>query len=100
MEDLTQAGNARSRVLQHVQLRRGGQIIKDVPVKTLVAGIKIGKLRRTDEFSSDGHHWTPLSKHHQLSNLFSDTEPAAPKAPLHVEKEFVKLADMIRDINK
>ena len=97
MEDPTQTGNARSRILEHVQVRRGGQIIKDVPVKTLVAGIKIGKLRRTDEFSSDGKHWTLLGMHRQLSQMFPADQP---EISLQVKKEFVKLADMMRDINK
>jgi len=97
MEDLTQTGNARSRILEKVQVRRGSQIIKDVPVKTLVAGVKIGKLRRTDEFSSDGKQWTLLGMHHQLSQMFPKDQP---EIPLQVKKEFVKLADMIRDINQ
>jgi len=97
MEDSTQTGNTRSRVLQNVQVRRGGQIIENVPVKTLVAGVKIGKLRRTDEFSSDGKTWTLLGMHAQLSQLFPKDQP---EVPLKVKKEFVKLADMIKDINQ
>ncbi len=97
MEDSTQTENTRSRLLEKVQVRRGTQIIKDVSVKTLISGVKMGKLRRSDEFSSDGKNWTVLGMHRQLSPLFP---PDQPEIPIQVKKEFVRLADMIKDINK
>ncbi|TDJ61412.1 MAG: hypothetical protein E2O41_00485 [Nitrospina sp.] len=110
--------------LSFVMLRRGRKVLLRVPVKSLVAGIRNGKILPTDEFSPDGEHWMPVGRNRQLSRYFMATggpqasAPAQnPRAaggniaddenkleenlppPPHIEKQLSELAEMFREFN-
>ena len=95
-------------------LRRGEKVLLRVPVKSLVAGIRTGKILPTDEFSPDGEHWMPVGRNRQLSQFFIPTrrpledgkvpnnenkleENFAP--PPHIEEQLSELAEMFREFN-
>ena len=63
--------------LKTVILRRGDEVLISVSTRKLVPGIEQGKLFPTDEISSDGLDWVPLSEHKQLYVWFEKL-PAPP----------------------
>ena len=108
--------------LSFVMLRRGSKVLLRVPVKSLVTGIRKGKVLPTDEFSPDGQHWMPVGRNRQLSRFFIATR--APLAggspgslesgkvadnenkleenfapPPHIEEQLSELAEMFREFN-
>ena len=62
--------NIPRKTLKTVILRRGDQVLISVSTRKLVPGIEQGKLLPTDEISSDGLDWVPLSEHKQLYAWF------------------------------
>jgi hypothetical protein len=113
--------SSRSKLLNTVMLRRGSQILTKISTRSLVPGIRSGKLFRSDEFSGDGQHWIALGRHHQLSRLFpvnpdpdeqkelgaglhffdeDEEQPLFETPPPHIENQLHQLADMLRDINR
>ena len=45
-----------STTIQTIMVRRGDQVIKDVPARLLIPNIKSRKLRGSDEISADGKY--------------------------------------------
>ena len=124
MPESTDKIKSSSKRLSFVMLRRGQKVLLRVPVKSLVAGIRSGKIFPTDEFSPDGQHWMPVGRNRQLSKLFIPTrkplssgsselfadeevkvsnnenkmeENFAP--PPHIEEQLSDLAEMFREFN-
>lgn len=110
--------------LSFVMLRRGRKVLLRVPVKSLVAGIRQGKILPGDEFSPDGEHWMPVGRNRQLSRFFiaaggplanaSAEKPCAADGniaedenkleenftpPPHIEKQMRELAELFREFN-
>jgi len=111
----------RSGLLNTVMLRRGDEILSKVSTRSLVPGIRSGKLFPSDKFSGDGQHWIALGRHHQLSRLFpvnpdpdkqremgaglqffdeDEEQPLSDTPPPNIENQLHQLADMMRDINR
>lgn len=57
--------------MKTVRIRRGNQVKNNIPPQGLVDQIKKGKLKNSDEISSDGKKWIRLDQHPQLTNYFS-----------------------------
>ncbi|MCF8721176.1 hypothetical protein [Nitrospina gracilis] len=89
--------------VQRVTVRRGRRQWRNVPTRMLALAIRQGKLRRDDEFSLDGMHWSRLDANPRLAQLFP--EPAGanvfhPSTPPKVEAQLDELARLMRDINQ
>ena len=122
MPEFTDKRKSSVKRLTFVMLRRGGKVLLRVPVKSLVAGIRKGKIFPTDEFSPDGEHWMPVGRNRQLSRYFISAQgPLSNKSsdllmsekipnnenkleenyapPPHIEQQMSELAEMFRDFN-
>ena len=60
-----------------LMIRRGKKVTEGVAAQTVIADIKSGQLKPSDEFSMDGIHWRRLDSHMQLAKVFA----AAPEKP-------------------
>lgn len=82
-------------------VRRGEQVIRDVPARLLIPNIKSKKLRGSDEISADGKYWVRLDKQHQLCRFFTDQSESsiAVTKPPGIEDQMAELAEMLKDIN-
>lgn len=63
-----------------LMIRKGKKVTEGVPVPSVFADIKAGKLKPSYEFSMDGENWRRLDQHPQLARLFAqvkqqDTQP-------------------------
>ena len=108
--------------LTFVMLRRGQKVLLRVPVKSLVAGIRSGKIFPSDEFSPDGERWMPVGRNRQLSRFFLPSGSASASSqfftgervkvsnnennreenfvpPPHIEEQLSELAEMFREFN-
>ncbi|MCH7499237.1 MAG: hypothetical protein IH886_04405 [Nitrospinae bacterium] len=56
--------------MKTVKIRRGNQVKNNIPPQGLVDQIKKGKLKNSDEISSDGNKWIRLDQHPQLAKYF------------------------------
>lgn len=89
--------------VQTIMIRRGTQVIKDVPAKLLIHNIRLKKLRGSDEMSADGEKWIRLDQHHQLGYFFRQKEVVSSNEttpPPNVANQMAELADMLREINQ
>jgi hypothetical protein len=53
-----------------VFLKRGNEVEKKFPSKSLIPAIEKGELISSDQISIDGKHWISLGKHSQLEEYF------------------------------
>ncbi len=60
-----------------LSIRRGKKVTEGVAAQTIIADIKSGQLKPSDEFSMDGVHWRRMDTHVQLAKVFA----AAPQKP-------------------
>lgn len=60
-----------------LMIRRRKKVTEGVAAQTVIADIKSGQLKPSDEFSIDGIHWRRLDSHVQLAKVFA----AAPVKP-------------------
>ncbi len=60
-----------------LMIRRGKKVTEGVEAQAVIADIKAGQLRPSDEFSMDGIHWRRLDSHVQLAKVFAE----APRKP-------------------
>jgi len=60
-----------------LSIRRGKKVTEGVVAQTIIADIKSGQLKPSDEFSMDGVHWRRMDTHVQLAKVFA----AAPQKP-------------------
>jgi len=59
-----------TKVHKSVFLRKGQELLKDIPTKSLVLMIQNGELVETDQISPDRQVWISLGKHKQLKQYF------------------------------
>ena len=122
MSEFTEKPDLSGKRVSFVMLRRGQKVFLRVPVKSLVAGIRKGKVLPTDEFSPNGEHWMLVGRSRQLAKYFiSAQKPLATQSsesleseksrdnenkleenmapPPHIEKQMSELAEMFREFN-
>ena len=61
-----------------LMIRQGKKVTEGVPVPSVFANIKQGKLKPSHEFSMDGENWRRLDQHPQLARLFAQVKQQAP----------------------
>ena len=124
MSETTDKMKSSVKRLTFVRLRRGRKVLINVSVKSLVAGIRSGKILPNDEFSPDGKNWMPVGRNRQLSRFFIATGSAPVSEsfeiftgesgkisnnenkmeenlppPPHIEKQMSELAELFREFN-
>ncbi|QPJ60376.1 MAG: hypothetical protein G3M70_00095 [Candidatus Nitronauta litoralis] len=95
---ILQTSDKKSIIVQKVLVRRGETSLGEWLTRSLVDGIRDGKLERTDEFSGDGRHWAVLSEHHQLKQYFPEL-PTSQEPPGFCQ-QLSEMADLLEDLQK
>ena len=61
-----------------LRIRRGKKVTEGVAAQTIIADIKSGQLKPSDEFSIDGVNWRRLDTHVQLAKVFASVPQKPP----------------------